>query len=210
MSERWPMKKKLLIALGLFVGVIGVLAVVVAMQPDDMKISRSATFDAPPANAFALVNDFHKWENWSPWAHLDKEAKNSFEGPASGEGAIFKWSGNAEVGEGQMTIVESRPDELVRIKMDFTKPMQDTSEVLFTFKPEGDKTVTTWTMTGKHTFVSKGICLLMNMQKMMNEKFDEGLASMKALAEADVAKGGDAPPASSESSEKSDTPPATP
>lgn len=187
------MKKKLLIALGLFVGVIGVLAVVVAMQPDDMKISRSATFDVPPAKAFALVNDFHKWQNWSPWARLDKDAKNSFEGPASGEGAIFKWSGNSEVGEGQMTIVESRPNELIRIKLEFTKPMQDTSEALFTFKPEGDKTVTTWTMTGKHTFVSKGICLLMNMEKMMNEKFDEGLASMKALAEADAAKAGDTP-----------------
>lgn len=178
------MKKKLLIALGVVLGLMGVLAVIVAMQPDEMKISRSATFNAPPQRAFDQVNDFHKWQKWSPWASLDKDAKYTFEGPHSGVGAVFKWAGNSEVGEGDMTIVESRPGELVRIRLHFVKPFEDTSEALFTFKPEGDKTVTTWTMTGRHTFVSKGICLLMNMEKMMNEKFDEGLASMRAQAEA--------------------------
>jgi hypothetical protein len=82
---------------------------------------------APPAVPFAQVNDFHNWQEWSPWAKLDPNAKNSFEGPTSGEGAAFRWAGNAEVGEGVMTITEAREPGLVRLKLEFKKPMEDTA-----------------------------------------------------------------------------------
>ena len=76
---------------------------------------------------------------------------------AAGTGAIFAWSGNDKVGEGRMTIVESRPAELVRIKLDFNKPFEDTSTSEFAFKPEGGGagTVVTWRMYGDRNFISK-------------------------------------------------------
>lgn len=74
-----------------------VLIVVVAVQPDEMKVTRSAKMAAPPARVFAEVNDYHKWEAWSPWAKLDPNAKTTFEGPDAGTGAKFSWSGNSKV-----------------------------------------------------------------------------------------------------------------
>ena len=72
------MLKKILIALAvLIVGFI----VVVALQPSDFRVERSATVAAPQADIFAQVNDLHKWDAWSPWAKLDPDAKISFEGP---------------------------------------------------------------------------------------------------------------------------------
>lgn len=59
--------------------------VVVALQPSDFRIVRSATISAPALAVFAQVHDFHKWEAWSPWAKLDPAAKNSFAGPGSRE-----------------------------------------------------------------------------------------------------------------------------
>ncbi len=129
------MLKKILITLAV---IIVVFAVIVALQPSDFRVARTATISAPPPAVFAQVNDFHKWEAWSPWAKLDPAAKNSFEGPAAGRGAIFKWSGNNEVGEGSMTIPESRPSDLIKIKLDFTKPFEATNTTEFTFKPEGN------------------------------------------------------------------------
>src|SRR5271154_257816 len=123
------------------VGIIVVLVIIVAMQPSDFRITRTATIPAPDSVVFAQVNDFHKWEAWSPWAKLDPAAKNSFEGPTAGTGAVFKWSGNSEVGEGSMTVTESRPNELIRIKLDFVKPFENTCDVEFSFKPEGNNTV---------------------------------------------------------------------
>src|SRR5947208_977042 len=101
---------KILIGLAL---VVVALVGLVAMQPADFRISRSAKMAAPADVVFAQVNDFHKWNDWSPWAKMDPAAKNTFEGPDSGEGASFWWSGNDEVGEGRMTIVKTRPSELV-------------------------------------------------------------------------------------------------
>ncbi len=158
-------------------------AVVVAMQPSDFRVVRSTTIDAPPSAVFPQVNNFHNWQAWSPWAKLDPNAKNSFEGPDEGQGAIFHWDGNDQVGAGTMTITESRPNEFVRIKLDFTRPMEDTSTVEFTFKPDGEKTVVSWDMSGEQNFVHKAFCLVMNMQKIIGEEFDKGLASMKAVVE---------------------------
>lgn len=166
-----------------FAIVIAVLLIVIAMQPDDFQISRSGTINASPATVFAHVNDFHRWEHWSPWAKLDPAAKNSFEGPASGAGAVFRWSGNSEVGEGSMTVTESTPPDRIRIRLDFIRPFEDTSDVEFTFAPEGDQTRVTWLMSGKNNFISKAFCLFMNMDQMVGGQFEQGLAAMKTAVE---------------------------
>lgn len=174
------MVKKILLGL---VAVVVILLIVVAMQPDEYRIERSGTIAAPTPVVFEQVNDLHKWNDWSPWAKLDPNAKNTFEGAESGEGAVFKWAGNDEVGEGKMTIVESKPNELIKIQLDFLKPFESTGNSEFTFKPDGDKTAITWAMYGKHSFVEKGICLFMNMDKMLGASFEEGFANMNKAVE---------------------------
>src|SRR3954453_7025341 len=118
------MIKKILLALGL---VVIVFIVIVALQPAEFRGVRSAAISAPPPAVFEQVNDYHNWDAWSPWAKLDPDAKVTFEGPSSGTGAKFSWSGNDKVGVGQQTIVESKPDELVRIKLEFEKPFKGIS-----------------------------------------------------------------------------------
>ena len=139
---------------------------------------------APPAAVFAQVNDFHNWEAWSPWAKLDPAAKNSFEGAAAGTGAIFKWAGNKEVGEGIMTITVSRPSDLILIKLEFLKPFPAISTTEFTFKPEGNQTVVSWSMAVKKNFMAKAMGLFVNCNKMVGGQFEKGLASMKSVVEA--------------------------
>jgi uncharacterized protein YndB with AHSA1/START domain len=179
-----PRKTGLLKKVLLTLGVVVVLFLgFVAAQPSEYRITRSATIAAPPAEVFPQVDNLHNWEAWSPWAKLDPAAKNSFEGPPEGTGSIFKWSGNDQIGEGQMTIIESRPDELVRFKLEFVRPFEDTSTSEFTFQPKGDQTVVTWSMSGRKNFVNKAVCLFMNMDKMLGGDFEKGLAQMKAVVE---------------------------
>lgn len=173
--------KKVLIGV---LAVILIFVVVVALQPADYTIVRTATIKAPPATVFDQVDDFHKWEAWSPWAKLDPNVKNTFEGAASGSGAVFKWAGNDKVGEGQMTILESKPAELIRIKLEFIKPFPDSCATEFTFKPENNQTHVSWTMTGHKNFVAKAVCMFMDMDKMVGGDFEKGLAQMKTVAEA--------------------------
>ncbi|MDD2765415.1 MAG: SRPBCC family protein [Opitutaceae bacterium] len=165
-----------------------VFVIVVALQPSDFRITRSATIAAPPAVVFAQVNDLHKFQTWSPWAKIDPAAKTTYEGPPAGSGAVFRWDGNGKVGVGTMTVTESRPAERVAFRLDFLRPFKGTNTAVFTFKPEGGKTAVTWTMTGKSTFIPRAICLFMSMDKMVGGQFEQGLASLKSIAEAAAGK----------------------
>lgn len=175
------MLKKILIGL---VVLVALFAIVVALQPSEFRVARTAMISAPAPEVFAQVNDFRNWEGWSPWAKLDPAAKATFEGPAAGQGAVFAWSGNDKIGEGRMLLTESRPPQLVRIKVDFVKPFAGTSTSEFAFRPEGDRTAVTWSTYGPQSFASKAICLFMNMDKMLGGDMEKGLAQMKSVAEA--------------------------
>jgi hypothetical protein len=178
------MRKKIFIVLAALAAIVVVLVVVIALQPSDFRVTRSALMAAPAATIFPHVNELRKWDGWSPWLKLDPNARNSFEGPASGRGAAMSWVGNSQVGEGKMTITESRPPEAVQFRLEFYKPMAGTSDAEFTFQPEGNLTRVTWSMTGKNNFIARAMCLFMNMDKMVGGEFEKGLASMKAIVEA--------------------------
>jgi uncharacterized protein YndB with AHSA1/START domain len=165
------------------------LAVVIAMQPATFLVTRTTSIAAPPETVFALVNDFHRWDAWSPWAKLDPAMRTTFSGPVAGAGAVYSWIGNSDVGEGRMTVLESRPAELVRINLEFLKPFASTSITEFTFTGTGTSTGVTWTMKGDNNFLSKAMSLFMGgMDKMIGPDFDKGLAQLKAAAEGQVAK----------------------
>ncbi len=107
----------------------------------------------------------------------------SYEGAESGPGAVYKWDGNREVGEGRMTIIESRPNELVRIKLEFFRPFAATDTAEFTFEPNGEQTAVLWAMYGQNSFMSKAFHMVMDMDKMIGKDFEQGLADMKSAAE---------------------------
>jgi hypothetical protein len=71
----------ILLSLG---AVIIVFVAIVALQPAGFRIVRSTTMAAPPRVIFAQVNDFHNWNDWSPWAKLDPAMKQTFEGAPAG------------------------------------------------------------------------------------------------------------------------------
>ena len=177
-------KKILLGAVIVIVVLIVVFVCVVALQPTHYHIERSATMSAPESVVFAQVNDFHKWNSWSPWAKLDPAMKQNFEGAASGTGAIYTWAGNSQVGEGRMTITGSHPSDLIKIKLELIKPWSATNATDFIFKSQGNQTAVTWTMDGDNNFMGKAFGLFMNMDKMIGGDFEKGLAQMKSVAEA--------------------------
>jgi hypothetical protein len=168
---------------GVIVVLLGSLVALVAAQPKRFCITRSAAMSAPPSDVFAHVNDFHNWRAWSPWERLDPNLERTYEGPAAGVGAKYAWRGNKKVGEGRMTITESQPGELVRIKLEFLKPFQATNTAEFMFHPEGDGTNMTWSMIGERNFMFKAMGLVMNMDKMIGADFERGLANLQAVVE---------------------------
>jgi hypothetical protein len=165
------------------------LVFVVRARPSTFCVARTATVTAPTPSVFDQVNTLRSWEAWSPWAKLDPQMKQTYAGPAAGVGATTSWIGNSKVGEGRMTIIDSRPGESVRIKLEFLKPSVATSTAEFTFQAQGGQTTVKWSMLCENmNFMCKAIGLVMNMDKMVGRQFEQGLSAMKVVVEAEGAK----------------------
>ena len=163
---------------------VAVFVLVVATRPARFRIERSIAIAAPPERAFAQVNDFRNWVGWSPWEKMDPTMKKTFDGAATGAGAIYSWAGNAKVGEGRMTIERSEAPAVVGLKLEFLKPWQATNATTFSFVPADGGTKVTWAMEGENrTFGAKAFAVVMSMDKLVGRDFEKGLASLKTLAE---------------------------
>ena len=193
------MLRKVLIGVA---AVVLILLVVIATRSSTFRVERTTRIAAPPDVVFGLVNDFHAWDRWSPWAHLDPTMKTTYGGTPAGTGATYAWSGGDKVGAGDMRIVESRPPQSVAIRLEFLKPMASVNRTEFTFKPDGSGTRVDWVMSGPLDFVGKGMDLFVGMDRMIGPDFEKGLAAMRREAEADAKKRAEAATASA-------TPPAT-
>jgi len=154
-----------------------------ATRPDAFKVQRSASIQAPPEKVFALINDFKRWDAWSPWEKKDPAMKRTYSAVTSGKGATYAWEGNSEVGQGRMEIVDSAPSSRVALSLDFIKPFEAHNGVTFTLQPAGGATAVTWAMQGPMPYISKVISIFCDMDAMIGKDFETGLANMKAAAE---------------------------
>src|SRR5205085_572200 len=104
---------------------------------------------------FALLNDFHRWDAWSPWEKKDPAMKRAFSGAASGKGAVYAWEGNDKVGQGSMEITDVSPASKVTLNLNFVKPFEVHHIVEFTLAAKGDTTDVTWAMHGSQPYLAK-------------------------------------------------------
>ncbi|WP_342379738.1 SRPBCC family protein [Myxococcus stipitatus] len=167
---------------GIIVVAIAVLLLAVGRRPDTFRVERSATIQAPAEVVFSLVNDFRRWEQWSPWWKLEPTQQVVLAGSSEGVGAVYEWRGE-RTGSGRMEIVESQPNTYVRIRLDFTEPMRATNTTEYVLTPVPGGVALTWVMSGENTFAGKVLQLFASMDEMMGRDFERGLADIKHLAE---------------------------
>ena len=173
----------LVAVIGIIVIAVVVLLVYAATKPDTFRIQRSATIQAPPEKIYPHINDFHRWAAWSPWEKLDPDLKRTHSGAASGKGTVYEWEGNKKVGKGRMEITDESPPSKIIIKLDFFRPFEAHNTAEFTLAANGSATTVTWAMLGTMPYMMKVMSVFMNMDRMIGENFETGLANLKAIAE---------------------------
>ncbi len=172
------------IAIVLLVAIVAGVLLFAASRPDSFRIRRSALIRAPAARIFAEIEDFRRWDAWSPWEKLDRAMRKTHSGAARGPGAVYEWEGNGKVGQGRMEILACEAPSRLLIRLDFFKPFEAHNSAEFSLQACGEETEIAWAMSGPSPFVSKLMGLFFNMDRMVGSQFEDGLAALKALAEA--------------------------
>jgi len=170
------------LAIGVVV-LIAALLLFAATRPDTFRVQRAASIKARPEKIFALINDLHGWDAWSPYEKKDPAMKRAYSGAAQGKGAAYAWEGNKEVGTGRIEITESSPPSRVTMALDMIKPIKAHNTVEFTVEPQGGSTSVIWAMNGNMPYISKILSVFLNMDRMVGRDFEAGLASLKAAVE---------------------------
>lgn len=160
-----------------------VVLLLAARKPDSFRVERAATVKAPPEAVFALLVDFRRWVEWSPWEHKDPALQRRYGEPAAGTGASYAWEGNKEVGKGRMRITGAEAPTLLALDLDFEKPFEAHNRVRFTLTPKPGATEVLWTMEGPTPFFAKIIHVFIDMDRMVGGDFEAGLAKLKAAVE---------------------------
>ncbi|MES2601019.1 MAG: SRPBCC family protein [Pseudomonadota bacterium] len=171
------------IALAVLIAIVLILA---AMRADTFRVQRSIDINAPAEKIFPLINDYKHWGSWSPYEKLDPAMQRAFSGAPSGKGSVYEWNGNKNVGHGRMEILDTTPSSKVVIKLDFFSPFEAHNTAEFTMQPKGNATNVTWAMQGPVPYMMKIMHMFMNMDRMCGDQFQQGLTSMKAVAEKPV------------------------
>lgn len=166
-------------------GLLAVVVIVIAaglLLPSKIHIERSTVINAPPSAVFAFIDDFHKFNLWSPWAKRDPNTQYTFSGPEHGVDAKMEWhSEHRNVGSGQQLIVVSKPGQYVQTALSFDG--MGSAFASFNLVPSGTGTRVTWSFDQDVGYNITGRYFGLMMDKMIGPDYEQGLANLKTLAE---------------------------
>ena len=128
------------------------------------------------------VIDHKNRVNWSPWSHKDPEMTKGFEGPESGVGAVYTWSGNDEVGTGSLKIVEAKENAYIKNELVFTEPFESKDNVEWMFEEKEGKTNVVWLTSGELPKIAS-MFMDQTMEQMLGPDFEKGLEDLKTYCE---------------------------
>jgi Polyketide cyclase / dehydrase and lipid transport len=171
--------------IAIFAAVIAIAVVALvayaSTRPDSFSVSRSLTINATTDNLFAMINDLHQFNDWNPYERKEP-GTGTYSGADFGIGARYDWNG-AKIGSGSMTISAIVLNERVTMDLAFLKPFKADNVADFTLVPNADGTEVTWSMRGPAPLISKIMDVIIGVDKMIGQDFEQGLVNLKTLAE---------------------------
>jgi uncharacterized protein YndB with AHSA1/START domain len=111
------MLKFLAVAAGVVVIAVAALLAYAATKPDTFQVTRALDIEAPPETIFAILTDFRRSIEWSPYEKKDPDMKRVYAGAEKGKGAVYEWDGGKNVGAGRLEIVDVAPPNKVTVSL---------------------------------------------------------------------------------------------
>ena len=167
------MKKVLYVLLG-----ISVLYFILALfGPTEIKIEREIIVDRSTRLVKERLGDFNFFHNfWSPWTEKDSAMVCTYKGNPGEVGHLYTWSGNKDVGKGEMEITTVTADSICsRLSFDG----EGDSRIYYIVKEEHGQTKIIWGLLMEIGFFGRTPMLFINMDKIMGADFEKGLGYLK-------------------------------
>jgi carbon monoxide dehydrogenase subunit G len=150
------------------------------MDKKPYEVKASILIEATPAKVHEVLNDFGRFDDWSPFIAMDKSVTAKISEKSFGPGAVYEYSGK-RIGKGRMEIISSGP-ERIRSTMTFFNKKTEVAQTEYILEPEFEGTRVTWTLSGERDLMGHLVGTLV-FDKMMTKNFTDGLKVLKAIVE---------------------------
>ncbi|MFZ5482507.1 MAG: SRPBCC family protein [Myxococcota bacterium] len=156
--------------------------------PDKGFVDATSSLEiaAPPEVVRAFVVDLPKWDQWTSWnSRKYPDMKNTYTGNPGEVGHAMAWTGESS-GNGKLALTTVAADGLA-FDLWFEKE-KDPSKGRITITPTATGSKVEWEMVVAWGFPASLFFPAKKMEAALVKDFDEGLAALKPLAEAEAAR----------------------
>lgn len=164
-----------------------VMILVGLLLPSNIHIERSITVQSNAQHIYPYLNNFKRFNQWSPWAMMSKDTQYEFLGPSSGVGAIMKWnSDDPKIGQGSQEILEVEENRKLRLRLVLGENEDDmTSSMLVSFdlQPQGEQTKVSWGLDKEFGYNLLGRYFGLMIEQWVGPEYELGLKNLKNLVE---------------------------
>jgi len=147
------------------------------------RVQRRLEIDAPAQFAFEAVADLKSWPEWSPWLLHEPDCELLFSDDCRQAGGHYSWNGE-RVGAGKLTHLELRPNAAIAQQIEFRRPFRARHRVAWNFESRGEKTLTSWEMSGRMPFLLRFMAA--RIEPLIGRDYELGLALLNGYLNADA------------------------
>ncbi len=174
--------KKLLIVLAIIIAIPLITALFVKKE---YAVEREITINKPRQEVFDYIKYLKNQDNFSKWASMDPAMKKTYRGTDGMAGFVSAWeSDNPDVGTGEQEIVKIVEGERIDYELRFIKPFEASDPAFMTTESLSDnQTRVVWAFNGRMDYPMNLMFLFMDMEKMIGDDLETGLANLKTILE---------------------------
>lgn len=147
----------------------------------EYSVRKTVEINKPKEEVFDYVKYLKNQNEYSVWAQMDPNMKNSYKGEDGEVGFISSWESEDEnVGVGEQEIVAIEDGKKISYELRFKEPFEAKDDAFITTTAiNANKTKVTWGFDGKMDYPMNIFMLFMDMEGMLGPDLQKGLDNMK-------------------------------
>lgn len=167
------------------VALIGLVLLMAFFLPSEYDVVRKTTINQNRDELFDYLKYLRNQEEFSVWARMDPNQKNTYRGVDGEVGFVNRWESDIDsVGVGEQEIKNIIDGERIDYEVRFIKPFESTATAYITTKAINPTTTeVVWGFHGEMPYPINLFLLVMDMEKMLGKDLEGGLANLKEIQE---------------------------
>lgn len=179
------MKKTIRTTFIVLLALVALPFLVALFVPKSYGIKSEVVIKKNQQAVFGFVKYLKNQQQYSVWSRIDTTMRIYELGTDAQPGYVSGWeSTNPEVGSGEQEIKAIHAPHRIEYELRFFEPMQTTDQAYLQLTAiDSMQTRVEWGFQGRLSYPTNLIRLFMNLEEMLQNDFDQGLANLKQILE---------------------------